>query len=194
MAWRETERSKAALIRRRYRCTCGYEFRWTHASEDEPHPECPACVARGQTQDPVTWVPPNPGVLTTKSRAIDFTQKMVEQDMGLTNFKDNLKEGEAAYMPDAPMHTAEREAVTRELIQAGVPQHIPAELQGQVDNMWQGGMGAQSTEATLGAPSVAKAASEAARAAGAEPLAMLEGARSSGNLPFKLNVVARSDG
>lgn len=181
----------AAIIRRTYRCTdCAHEFSWVHASTEEVPPECPVCVSA----PPPVLAPALPGLLTSKSAAIDFTQKMVEQDYGLTNFRDNSRPGDVAYMPDAPMHTAQRDAVTRELIQAGVPEPIAAaDNIEKAANYWQGAM-AGAASGTLGSPTAAAEASREARAMGVDPVGMLEAGRKSGNLPLKLNVVARSDG
>ncbi len=193
MAWRETERSKAVIVRRTYRCgDCQHVFKWVHEGDDETHPNCPVCVSMDKPPAPAAFVPPLPGVLTTKSKAIDYTQSMVEQDMGLTNFADNQRVGDIGFKPPAPMHTAEREALTRELVAAGVPAHIPMENAPAVNNFWQGNM--TQAASTVGAPDIAKIASAQARAQGVDPVGMLEAARSSGNMPIPLNIVARSEG
>lgn len=190
MAWRETERAKAVQVRRIYRCTdCGHEFRWIHADETEDPPGCPVCVAGAEK--PPAFVPPMPALLTVKSKAIDYTQAMVEQDYGLTDFNDNMRAGDIAYKGPAPMHTAEREALTREMVAAGVPDHVPMEHREAAANFWQGNTGQAAS--TLGSMTVAAQASAAAKAQGVDPVGMLESASKSGNMPLKLNVVASSD-
>ena len=186
MAWRETERSKAVVVRSRYRCTdCGHEFVWRHEGEnDDPVcPMCPAEVAEGPSEKPkVEWQPPRPAIGTVKSRAIDYTQAMVEQQFGLPDFNDNQRVGDIGYKPPPPMQTAERESAMREMLEAGIPEETSKQITDAAANFWQGNMGGASTEQTLGQQGVAAQASAAAKAAGVDPIGMLEAGREKGIL------------
>lgn len=183
MAWKETERSKAVKVRRIYRCTdCKTEFAWIHDSEEEDAPECPICavaepVAGAPAPTPVVWQPPLPAITGAKSRAIDYTQAMVEQQFGLTDFNDNQRVGDIAYKPPPPLHAAEAQAMAREMIQAGIPEETTKQIADAASNFWQGTLGGQTTEQTLGQQGVASQASAAARAMGVDPIGILEADR-----------------
>lgn len=192
MAWRETERAAAAMIRRTYRCTdCGTEFRVMLASEDEAPGACPRCPPTTEPSAPAVWVPPRPGIVGIKSKAIDYTQNMMEQDYGLTDFNDNMRVGDMAIKSITPSQTGEREKVIRELVEAGMPIPVAKEVEDAASNYWQGQAGGSVAEnSTMVNNSVASAASAAARAEGAEPLSILERARDQGIMRPKYNVVA----
>lgn len=197
MAWKETPRAQAARIRRTYRCAdCRYEFKWVHESAEEPLPECPMCVAAAAAANvplvaaPVAYVPPLVAINGDKSRAIDAAQQMAEQQFGLTDFNDNQRAGDIAFKGPAPMQTAEREQLVREMVQAGLPDHLPVAQQEAAANYWQGQLGAATTEATIGQQSVAAQASQAAASMGVDPVGILEKGRETGSMRPRYDVVA----
>lgn len=80
-------------IMREYECgDCGTRFEKLHMHADEPAPECPGCQALAARNVPSAFTIGG----STKSQAIDMTYKMIEQDHGMTNLKDNLREGDTA--------------------------------------------------------------------------------------------------
>ena len=92
-----------------YECgDCGTAFEHLKMSRDEPDPECPGCAALARK------LPPSVNIGTNKGRAMDIAQAEVE-NMGFTNMKDNLREGDIAAPSLAPP------------------------LQRAVDNFWRGG-------------------------------------------------------
>lgn len=184
MAYKSTYRGgPAAIIRRTYRCDeCEYQFSWSHGSTDEAAPECPQCAVRA------IQMPSAPAITTNKSRALDFAQSMAE-DMGLTDMNDNLRPGDVAYKAPSPMQGAEKEALTRELVQAGATEHMAqAIVSPEAANFWQGGIG--------GAPSMdsARAASQAQAAQGVDAIGLLEKGRETGSMNIRYDVVGRAKG
>lgn len=209
MAWKETERAAATLIRRRYQCdVCEHVFEDRVTSSDAPLPDCPRCPRAGSASAPLpgtglTWRAPMPGLLTTKSKAIDYTQKMAEEVYGLTDMNDNQRAGDIAYKGPAPMSTSEQEAAIRQMVEAAA--QIAAPLPSgplapdgtrqilvdpalQRDNFWNGAAGG-AAQTTIATEEVYKPAAAAARAQGVEPLSILEQGRQSGSMPMRIEVV-----
>lgn len=183
MAWRETERAAAVPIRRTYRCTdCGTQFVLIHEDSAEIAVDCPACTT------PAEYQVPNPGILTSKSVALDMVHRMSEEDYGMTNMRDNLKVGETAFMGPAPIQTAEKEVIVRELVQAGVTaqdavQIADPNLQAQSREFFSGqGLGG------LGMMDVARPASAAAASLGTDPVGLLEAGRKTGSMKMNLDI------
>lgn len=85
-------------IVRTYLCNdCGERFDKLHFDRSEPAPECPICKALQARQVPAGFVIAKSEV----SKAVDITQSIMEKDLGYTNFKDNLREGDTA-APNLP--------------------------------------------------------------------------------------------
>lgn len=84
----------------KYECRdCGHRFRRTHNWGD-PDPDCPRC---GFIPAPVPQRIAAPAIIGTKARAVDIAQQIAEQDYGLTNMRDNLREGDTPFIePPAP--------------------------------------------------------------------------------------------
>lgn len=83
----------------KYQCRdCNYRFRRTHNWGD-PDPDCPRC---GTSPPLVPQRVAAPAIIGTKARAVDIAQRIAEEDYGLTNMRDNLREGEAAFIEPPP--------------------------------------------------------------------------------------------
>src|SRR5215470_17509578 len=94
------------MVIRTYLCEeCNTQFEVACESGSDGDPDCPNCAVVLQ------WVPSRMNIGTVKSKAIDYTQKMVEQDYGLSNMNDGNREGDVAYKAPAPMQTNERETI-----------------------------------------------------------------------------------
>ena len=90
------------MIIRTYRCEdCGDTFDVTCESNDGD-PDCPFCARVLQ------WQPERFSIGTNKSRALDLTQNIIEHDYGLTDLKDNLREGDVAAKGPPPPQGEER--------------------------------------------------------------------------------------
>ena len=75
---------------------CGTKFDKLHFDRSEPPPECPGCQAIEAKQVPAGFAIGG----NTHSKALDLTQDIVEKDFGMTDLRDNVKEGEiAAVLP-----------------------------------------------------------------------------------------------
>lgn len=203
MGW--IDKSPHIKIRRRYHCdACNFTWEVRLDNPDEPTPDCPRCVAAGATGG-VAYVPPMPALGTTKGKAIDLAQRIAEEDYGMTDMNDNQRAGDIAFKGPAPMQTAEAEKQLREMMeyqaQMGPAAPLPdgptapdgtrqllVDKQLQKENYWQGSAGG-SAETTVGQAEAARAASDAARRQGVDPVGILEQGRSSGNMPFRVNAV-----
>src|SRR5262245_10376379 len=98
------------MIRRTYACDdCETQFEVDCESGNDGDPDCPNCSKVLQ------WVPARVNIGTVKGKAIDVTQKIIEEDFGLTNLNDNNREGDVAYKAAAPMQTAERENIEQQV-------------------------------------------------------------------------------
>lgn len=79
-----------------YRCPdCNHKWK-TESHLGFLEPDCPSC---GFHPDPVPQRVCMPAIVGTKSKAVDFAQQVAEEDFGLTNMRDNAKEGETAFIP-----------------------------------------------------------------------------------------------
>jgi len=86
-------------IVRTYCCDlCGAKFDKLHFDRSEPPPPCPGCEALQARQVPAGFA-----ITGSKSKAVDITQNIVEKDYGLTDMRDNLREGDIA-APRLPTH------------------------------------------------------------------------------------------
>jgi len=139
------------------------------------------------------WRPKSFAIGTVKSKAVDLTQSIIEQDFGLSNLKDNVREGEAYFQPPPPKQTAEIEAETRRDIEITKQTGgLPAELAAQVEhsrNTFFGAGGAGMLGGLPGALSTAKAAAAEPGAVNAMQ-ALHEGGKA-GKLPVKAHIIAK---
>lgn len=79
------------MIRRTYQCEECEQFFTVECNSDDPDPKCPnpAC------DQVLEWRPQGFAIGgSVESKAVDYTQKVMEQDYGLSNFKDNVQAGE----------------------------------------------------------------------------------------------------
>ena len=94
-------------IVRTYACdNCEREWDVTCESND-PDPECEVCAKVLQ------WQPGLFAITGHKAKAIDYTQQIIEQDFGLSDLKDNTREGEAAYKEPAPETTSQKDKIAQ---------------------------------------------------------------------------------
>lgn len=176
-------------VSRTYLCTdCSHEFSKLHLDREERETECPRCA-----EQTVHQLPGRINIGTNKGKAIDYVQKMAEEDYGLTDMRDNQRAGDIAAMGPSHMQTAEREQVQQQIAEAiratageGTP--ISPEVMSVVEGQggyWKGGMGQDTSVTSVAAP----------KAPGArDNVGMLEAARDRGiSNNVRYDVVARSD-
>jgi hypothetical protein len=117
-------------IIRTYECqVCAIVFEAWHQSGDEPEADCPVCEKIAQ------WRPQSVNIGTAKGRAIDYTQTVLEQDYGITNFRDGQREGDVAHLPEpetteqrniqAQMNDHVREALNKDPVAAAMAVNDP---------------------------------------------------------------------
>ena len=153
-----------------YHCDdCDLTFK-SFREVDGPMPDCPVCIP-----DETPFEAKAPALLTNKAKAIDIAQKVAEESFGLTDMKDNNRPGDVVVKSPSPIQTAESEAITRELLQAGIgtPETAP-ELKLYVDGFF-GAANPQSlaAQAQQVAQQAAPQAAAETRAMGMDPIALL---------------------
>lgn len=175
------------MIIRTYACNdCGVEFEVTCESSD-PDPPCPNCSRV------LDWVPGMFAITGNKSRAVDMTQQILEQDFGLTNFKDNQREGDVTAITPPEPSTAEREKVLRSLSEAAQATGAPplnAEQAAMAAPFWGGAPSPTAAPIASRETLLAGAAQNTALAdaEGVNPMTLLHKAKPR----MKINVVARA--
>lgn len=187
-------------VTRRYLCDCGYEWTKLHFDRSDPIPECPMCVAREEESREVRNIPSMFAITGVKSKAIDYAQKMAEEDYGLTDMNDSRYEGDVAAKAPKPAQTAEVEAAVQQLKDASGP-GLTDEQAAMAKTFWGGGMAS-----AFGAPPQAagivdqqvQAMTGIARATassdGVDPVGLLHKQAKAGGGRMKLDVVGRSSG
>jgi len=164
---------------------CNQQFEVTQ-NMDDPAPDCPFC------SKVLDWVPGMFNVSTSKSRAMDVTQNILEQDYGLTDFNDNMREGDIAAKNVAAAGSQKSNAEIRQLseVAQAMGQPMTPQQQAMAANYWGGGAVSQSLPAAE-MLSNARSATAAANADGVNPMTLLHKAGKQGKLPMKINVIGR---
>lgn len=171
-------------VTRRYLCdSCNYEWTHFHLQREEAYPDCPSCAAAEPASIPTTFA-----ITGVKSKAIDYTQRMVEEDYGMTNMRDNMREGDVAAMAPAPVQSREAQELTMAVREAQ-PDLNDAQIE-QVNSFWQKGVSGATPDQVR---AQAAPAAAAARSLGADPIEMLHKAeKQAGRQGLNLDVVGRA--
>lgn len=158
------------MIYRTYACdSCDTVFEVCHDSSDEPYPDCPTC------SKVLEWRPKSFNMTGVKSKAIDLAQNIMENDYGLSNFKDNNREGDIGII--RPQETAsEKDKIERE-VREMVAQTTPAQTQ----TFWGGNAGAPTPVTSMNARSMIAMAKQGAQ--GPDPMALLHAGAKKGTIP-----------
>lgn len=151
-------------IQRKYRCLdCGAKFAHTF-TVDSSTPEIvdPACPQCGDQPAPTPARITAPAIKTNKSRAVDAAWQIAQEDHGLTNMRDGLREGDTAFIePAAPSRAVDPRTIGRpQLIWGGASSNPAQPMPG--------------TATTL---ADARMASAIAKAEGRSPMELLHKAR-----------------
>lgn len=89
-----------------YRCRdCGTVFEHRKEHSGDADPECPACAAG------VHRLPPRVNIKSDRSRAVDTMFKIAQEDYGMTDMKDNLREGDIAAPTPKPLPAAQQKLI-----------------------------------------------------------------------------------
>jgi hypothetical protein len=173
-------------VTRTYACDdCNYEWTERSASRDDPYPNCPQCE-----QNSAHWIPQPVAINGIKSKAVDIAYSAAE-DMGLTNLRDNSREGDIGAIAPTPIQSSEGEQIVRSFVEAGVAPQLAPQLLPQLQNYWGGQQGSinaieqQARQAVMSGQ--AAAASQMARAEGNDAFSVLSNAP-----PMKMNVQGRA--
>lgn len=164
------------MIYRTYGCDdCGSLFEVCHDSSDEPYPDCPNC------SKVLEWRPKSFAIGgSLESKAVNIAQDIMEKDYGLTNFKDNTRAGDISAMMPVAEQTAERDKVTREIME------YTAQTQPTTNNsqFWGNNAGAPAAMNSMTGASMLAMAKVGPQ--GADPMAMLHSGVKKGRLPDPL--------
>jgi hypothetical protein len=168
---------------------CGLTFEVTQGMDD-PHPECPRCC------QVLEWRPTSFAIVGNKSRAIDVTQKIMEQDYGYSNFNDNMREGDVAAKPAAAATGAQIDAEIRQVAQyaaqtTGAPPLTNTQAE-MAKAFWAGGQTPLQNVPAAEMLNNAKASTALANAEGRNPMNLLHKAGKKGQLRTPINVIARA--
>ena len=119
---------------RTYKCNdCGDLFEVMLDSGNDGDPDCPYCARV------MEWRPGMFSVKTNKSRALDITQSIIEEDYGLTDLKDSLREGDIAAKEPAPRSRDERDAIERVKHEAEQAMKDATKLSPEAQRFWNAG-------------------------------------------------------
>lgn len=177
------------MITRSYECIdCNALFECDHASGEEDFPDCPACAKV------LEWRPKPFAITGIKSKAIDVTQEILENDFGMTNFKEHRHEGDiAAIIPTETTHDRETrmkiEAEVREMAEQVKTPENPAQA-AAVDAFWGGPAGQAAAPNTMMAQTLL-ASAKLGPQAGVDPMRALHTMGKEGKLPNNMRIVAR---
>ena len=176
------------MIIRTYSCAdCEAVFEVTCDSGDDPDPPCPNC------EKVLNWVPTRFATTGVKSKAVDLAQQVLEQDFGLTNYKDNNREGDVGYIAPRKTvaeldQTGQRESEAgREVVKRMT--EISPEHKKQADNFF-GGQMASIGQNRVPVQQMIQAA-KMGPGAGVDPMAALHDLGRKGKLPNNYRIIAR---
>lgn len=179
------------MIYRTYVCgDCDTIFEVHHDSGDEPIPDCPTC------SKVLKWTPKSFNTTGVKSKAVDYAQKVMEEDYGLSNFRDNNREGDVGYIDPTRKTAAEADAIGQRESEAGREvvhrlAQISPDHKTQVDNFF----GGQSASIGQNKVPVQQLIQAGKTGAGSEvnPMSLLHKAGKEGKLPDKTRIIYKSD-
>jgi hypothetical protein len=167
---------------RTYNCNdCNQLFEVVLESGNDGDPPCPYC------DKVLDWKPGMFAIKTNKSRALDITQQIVEEDYGLTNLKDNLREGDVAAMtpPKTAVDREQDDALQRDLRDLAAN---PDRLSPAARNFFGGGAGGPFQGQNLSVQSVIQNA-KGSVPADRNPMALLAEAGKKGELPLNYKLL-----
>lgn len=179
------------MIIRTYQCDdCETVFEVTLDSGEDGDPDCPTCARVLQ------WVPTRFATKSNVSRAGDVTAGILEQDFGLTNFRDGAREGDATAIAKPAETTSERDARMRaetEIARAlDIKAPQPPGMENAIKGFWGGGPAAPPAQATQAFLAGAKQGLTADPKS--NPMSLLHQAGKKGLLPNNWKIIARSNG
>lgn len=151
---------------RTYQCNdCKETFEVT-CGADDPDPDCPGCSVV------MEWRPQKFSIGgSVTSKAVDLTQKVLEEDYGMTDFKDNQREGDVAFK-EKPRTADERHAI--EKMEADAKEYAKAsQLSPGARDFWGGARGGAPANIVASVMADVKSQSTADRSAGIDKVMKL---------------------
>ena len=178
-------------IIRTYACgDCEAIFEMWCESSDELDPPCPNC------EKELKWQPKGFAIGgSNQSKAVKVAQDMLENDYGLTNYKDNNKPGDVGYIDPTRKTAAEKDAIMQRESEAGrevlkrMQEVATPTIQKQADNFFGGQMTAIGQNRVPAQQLIA--AAKSGPGAGVDAMAALHKLGSEGKLPNNTRVIAR---
>jgi hypothetical protein len=180
------------MIYRTYECLdCQAVYEVAHDSGDEGFPPCPNC------EKVLEWRPTRFAIGgSNESKAAKIAQDVMEQDFGLTNYKDNSREGDVGYIDPTRKTAAEKDAIMQRESEAGREvlsrmKDVTPTIQKQADSFFGGqmvGIGQNKVSAQQ-----LIAAGKSGPGAEVNPMAALHKLGQAGKLPNNARIIARSN-
>lgn len=179
------------MIYRTYCCAdCDAIFE-VQCESNAPDPGCPNC------EKVLQWQPGGFSIGgSTESKAAKIAQDVMENDFGLSNYKDNNRQGDVGYIDPTRKTPAEKDAIMQRESEAGrevvkrMSEVATPEIQRQADNFFGGqqvsiGQNRVSAQALI-------SAGKSGPGAEVNPMAALHQLGKSGKLPSNHRIIARS--
>jgi len=174
------------MIYKTYACSdCETVFEVHHDSSDEPIPDCPTC------SKVLEWRPKSFNITGAKAKAIDLTQDILEKDFGLSDFKDNNREGDVGIV--RRKETAQETELVEREVRAMVEQ-TTASNPDMASQFWGQNAGPSTNMQSMTGQSLIQMAKVGP--GGADPMAMLHSGVKAGTIPTPkqmMKIVARAD-
>ena len=169
---RKTEEIK--MIRRTYACEDCEQVFTVECGPNDPDPSCP----NPDCNKVLEWRPQSFAIGGSNvGKAAALTQKIMEEDYGLSNFRDNVKEGETAIVPHHETK-AETELVNQTFSEM---QQQTAGDPAKVQAFWGGNAGTPTSMQSMTGNSLIQMAKVGPQ--GHDPMAMLHAGVKGGRVP-----------
>jgi len=171
------------MIIRTYACVdCQHEWD-VECSPDDGDPDCPNCLKV------LEWRPVRVNIGgSNASKAVDIAQDVLEKDFGLTNFKDNNREGDVGIVNQVET-TASREEDTQLGIEVQQALQKIAPPAPSNPSFW--GSGGATTGPVAASAQTLIAGTKVGPHADMNPMAMLHASGKKGLLPTEVRPIAR---
>ena len=177
------------MIRRTYECNDCQAMFEVDCNSNDPDPECPACNMV------LEWRPKGFAIGgSIEGKAVKYAQDVMENDYGLTNFKDNNRQGDVGFIDPTRKTAAKLDEIGQRESEAGREviermKAIDPALKPQVDGFF-GGQTASIGQNRVPVTQLI-AAGKMGPAAGVDPMAALHKMGKEGRLPTNYRIIAR---
>ena len=177
------------MIRRTYECNDCQAMFEVDCNSNDPDPECPACNMV------LEWRPKGFAIGgSIEGKAVKYAQDVMENDYGLTNFKDNNRPGDVGFIDPTRKTAAKLDEIGQRESEAGreVVERMKAidpQLKPQVDGFF-GGQTASIGQNRVPVTQLIQGG-KMGPSANVDPMAALHKLGKEGKLPNNFKIIAR---